>query len=128
MTWLLVAVGAAVGAPARYLVNRLVHDFVASARPLGFPWGTLAVNLMGSALLGWVLGAAQLDAMGPLWVALLGAGFAGGFTTFSTFAWESDSLVDEGAGAFAVFYVMASVGGCVVVAGLTWWAATSVGS
>jgi fluoride exporter len=128
MTWLLVAVGAAVGAPARYLVNRLVHDFVVSTRPLGFPWGTLAVNLLGSALLGWVLGAEQLGTLGPLWVALLGGGFAGGFTTFSTFAWESDSLVDEGAGALAVAYVTASVVGCLVVASLTWWAATSVAS
>jgi len=126
MTWLAVALGAAVGAPLRYLVNRVVHDHVVSTRPLGFPWATLTVNLLGSALLGWVMAAAGHGVLGAVWVALLGAGFAGGFTTFSTFSWETDSLVDEGARGLAVTNVVASVVGCVVVAGLTWWVTANV--
>jgi CrcB protein len=126
MTWLLVGAGAAVGAPARYLVNRATHDVFVSRRQLGFPIGTLAANLAGSALLGWVLAAAQTGSLSRSAVALLGTGFCGAFTTYSTFAWETDSLVDEGARGLATLYVVASVIGCVSLAALTWWATTTV--
>jgi fluoride exporter len=77
MTALLVALGAAVGAPLRYLTGRALD-----AR---FPWGTLTVNLLGSALLGALVGAA-VDGHA---LALLGTGFCGGLTTYSTFAVQS---------------------------------------
>ena len=72
MTALLVALGAAVGAPLRYLVDRFVqrrHDSV-------FPWGTLAVNVAGSFLLGLL--AASING---IWLTFLGTGFCGGLTT-----------------------------------------------
>jgi CrcB protein len=128
MTWLLVAVGASVGAPARYLVNRGLHDLLVSRRALGFPWGTLVVNLVGSALLGWVLAAAQEGSLSRTGVALLGTGFCGAFTTFSTFSWETDSLVDEGANWLAATYVVVSVVGCVSAAALTWWVTVTFSS
>jgi CrcB protein len=128
MTWLLIAAGAAAGAPARYLVNRGMHDLFVSRRPLGFPWGTLAANVAGSALLGWVLAAGQEGSLSRTGVALLGTGFCGAFTTFSTFSWETDSLVDEGAPLLATIYVTASVIGCVAVAALSWWATVTFSS
>ena len=84
---LLVALGAAVGAPLRFLTVHLVHTRL---RGTGVA-GTLVVNVLGSAVLGALLGAA----VGPAWVALLGIGFCGAYTTFSTFALELwDALRD----------------------------------
>ena len=77
MTALLVALGAAVGAPLRYLVGHLLDGRI--------HWGTLAVNLVGSALLGGLVGAA----VDGHWLALLGTGFCGGLTTYSAFAVQS---------------------------------------
>ena len=87
MTWLLVAVGGAVGAACRFLV-----DLAVTAR-LGdrLPWGTLAVNLTGSAAFGLLAG---LSAPGAV-VALVGAGFCGAFTTASALAWETVALAEQ---------------------------------
>ena len=77
---LAVAAGAAVGAPARYLLDRAV-----SAR-LGrrLPWGILAVNLLGCAAAGLLVGLTRDD----LLTTLVGVGFLGSFTTASTLAWD----------------------------------------
>lgn len=89
MTVLLVFVGGAVGAPSRYLLDRLIQ----ARHGLRFPIGTLAVNTLGCLLLGAIAGVAGA----PTWaVALLGTGFCGGFTTFSTFAVESVELATQG--------------------------------
>jgi fluoride exporter len=100
VTVLLVALGAAVGAPLRYLVDRFVqtrHDSV-------FPWGTLTVNVAGSFLLGLLAGAVR----GP-WLALLGTGFCGALTTYSTFGYETVRLVQERARLYAALNVVVSV-------------------
>lgn len=98
---LLVVLGAAVGAPLRYLADRAVqarHDTV-------FPWGTLTVNVAGSALLGFL---AALPAQG--WaMALAGTGFCGALTTYSTLGYETVRLVEEGARFHAVANAVASV-------------------
>lgn len=92
MTLLLVLVGGAVGAPLRYLTDLVVqsrHDSV-------YPWGTFTVNIVGSALLGFVVGATSTSAL-PSWaLALVGTGFCGSLTTFSTFGFETVRLVEEG--------------------------------
>ncbi|MBO4270072.1 fluoride efflux transporter CrcB [Microbispora triticiradicis] len=93
MTLLLVFLGGVVGAPARYLADRLVqrlHDSV-------FPWGTLAVNVSGSLVLGVLLGARDDLGLPAAMVTLLGTGFCGAFTTFSTFGFETVRLLEEGA-------------------------------
>ncbi|MCU1688266.1 MAG: crcB, partial [Jatrophihabitantaceae bacterium] len=89
MTVLLVFAGGAVGAPSRYLLDRAIQ----SRHGWRFPIGTLAVNVLGCLL----LGAIAESAGAPAWVvALLGTGFCGGFTTFSTFAVESVELAAQG--------------------------------
>jgi CrcB protein len=73
VTWLLVALGAAVGAPLRYVAGHLLDDRL--------PWGTMLVNWVGTFLLGWFSG---LGLSGDA-IALLGTGFCGALTTYSSF-------------------------------------------
>lgn len=105
MNWLLVIVGGAVGAPLRYLTDRAVqvrHDSL-------FPWGTFAVNAVGSLLLGLLTGAAVSGVAGPGAVALLGTGLCGALTTYSTFSYETLRLAERGRGFLAVANVAASL-------------------
>jgi fluoride exporter len=88
MTIVLVALGAAVGAPLRYLTDRLVQSRHESA----FPWGTLTVNLIGSLLLGFLTGLPAAPAVS----ALLGTGLCGALTTYSTFSYETLQLARDG--------------------------------
>lgn len=107
MTILLVIVGAAVGAPLRYLTDRAVqsrHDSV-------FPWGTLAVNLAGSFLLGLLAAGATAHGVPGSVLALLGTGLCGALTTYSTFAYETVRLVADRARFYAVANLAASIGG-----------------
>lgn len=88
-----VGAGGLVGAPARYLVDQLVL-----ARGDGlFPWGTWTVNVTGSFVLGLVTGLAMYHGLGAVASNLVGTGFCGAYTTFSTFSWETMQLVEEGA-------------------------------
>jgi CrcB protein len=103
MTLLMVALGAAVGAPARYLTDRAVQSRHESV----MPWGTLSVNVIGSLILGVLTGAGA--AVSPGAVALLGTGFCGALTTYSTFGFETWRLIEEERYGAAVANVMASV-------------------
>lgn len=101
MTPLLVFLGAAVGAPLRYLTDRAVqsrHDTL-------FPWGTLTVNIAGALLLGLITGAALPEGMS----ALLGVGFCGALTTYSTFSYETLRLAEQEAYLYAIANVVVSV-------------------
>ncbi len=101
MTPLLVVAGALVGAPLRLLVTRL------AARGGRDPArGTLTVNVAGSALLGLVLGAAATP---PAVVALVGTGFCGTLTTFSTFGADVVRMVEQRRLARGLAYVLATV-------------------
>jgi CrcB protein len=104
MTVLLVAVGAAVGAPLRYLVDRALNGRHGSR----LPWGTLAVNVAGSFLLG-MLAAGSLRTPAPV-MAAVGTGFCGTLTTYSTFGYETVRLWHERAGRYAVgWYAVGNV-------------------
>jgi fluoride exporter len=101
MTWLMVVLGAAIGAPLRYLTDRAVQGRHSSA----FPWGTLIVNVGGSLVLGSVVALP----VGPLLTALVGTGFCGALTTYSTFGYETMRLAREGARWHALANVVISV-------------------
>ena len=109
----LLAVGGGVGANARYWLGKLAAG--AQSRVLGaveFPWGTFVINVSGSFVLGLVA-AAYLDHPDPArrtWYLLLGTGFCGGFTTFSTFSYETLRLMQDGRPWAAAGYVLGSVG------------------
>ncbi len=104
MTWLLVAAGAAVGAPLRYLTDRAVQ-----ARHAGvFPWGTFVVNVTGCFILGCVAGAGYAAASHDV-VLLIGTGFCGALTTYSTFSYETLRLAQDGPRWFAPLNVLASI-------------------
>lgn len=104
-TFLLVLAGGAIGAPLRYLTDRVIersHDQV-------FPWGTLTVNVAGSLVLGAMYGLATADLL-PAWVAtLVGIGFCGALTTFSTFSYETLRLLEEGSPLEAALNVVVSL-------------------
>ncbi|MER5496531.1 MULTISPECIES: fluoride efflux transporter CrcB [unclassified Streptomyces] len=105
MNWLLVIIGASVGAPLRYLTDRAVqsrHDTV-------FPWGTFAVNVSGSLILGLLTGAVVAGAASSHVQLLIGTGLCGALTTYSTFSYETVRLVEDGARFYAVANVLASV-------------------
>ncbi len=102
MQVLLVALGGALGSVARYGVG------VGAARWLGldFPWGTLGVNVLGSFAIGVL--AARTHPDQESWRLLIGVGFLGGFTTFSTFSLESVRLMQQ-AFPLAASYILASL-------------------
>jgi fluoride exporter len=103
----LVMLGGALGAGARYLTS------LAAAAMWGatFPWGTLAANLIGGFLMGLLIGG-PLSAQ-PHWVAFLGIGVLGGFTTFSSFSLETLRMLERGAWVEAGLYIGASVIGAI---------------
>jgi fluoride exporter len=102
---LLVLIGGAVGAPLRYLTDQAVqtrHDTV-------FPWGTFTVNIVGSAVLGLVTGAFLATAAPHSVQLLVGVGFCGALTTYSTFSYETLRLYEDGASFYALANVIISV-------------------
>lgn len=101
MTAMLVVLGGMVGAPTRYLLDRAAARRFASV----FPLGTLMVNVIGSALLGALIGAGANHWL----LATAGTGFCGALTTFSTFGYETVRLAEEGAYSYAVANVVIGV-------------------
>ena len=97
---LLVILGAAVGAPLRYATDKVVQ----ARHDTGFPWGTFTVNVVGSFVLGVVVAGAS-----PAVVALVGTGFCGALTTYSTFGYETVRLLEDRVRAYAVLNVAASI-------------------
>ena len=111
---LLVALGAAVGTPMRYWTDRIVrshHDTV-------YPWGTLAVNLLASLVLGG-LGGASTHVSAEM-ATLIGTGFCGTLSTYSTFSYENQQLLIDGARFYAAVNVALSVLAGLGAAALGW--------
>ena len=100
----LVGLGGAVGAVLRYLVGEWMSD--------GFPWGTLAVNLAGSLLLGILVGMSLSAEMGLL----LGTGIMGAFTTMSAYSVDLIELFENSEYGPALSYLLVTVVGCPLLA------------
>lgn len=102
---LAVVLGGGVGSLARYLISFFLSGLPAAAV---FPWPTFGINALGSFLLGlfvvWFRNHPQ-----PVWYLLLGTGFCGGFTTFSTFSIETLGLIEKDRMGLALAYVSGSV-------------------
>ncbi len=106
MLWY-IAVGSAIGGVSRYLVGGLVQRLAAGT----FPAGTLLINITGSFLLGAILRyGIDTPTLTPELRALLTVGFCGGYTTFSTFSYETIALMEDGEWSRAALYVGLSVG------------------
>jgi CrcB protein len=116
VTVILVLVGGAVGAPLRYLTDLLVqarHDSV-------LPWGTLTVNVVGSLIVGVIAGSVT-HAGAPVWLlTLVGTGFCGALTTFSTFGFETVRLIEDGSWLEALVNVVASVAAGMLAVSVGW--------
>lgn len=104
MTALLVALGAAVGAPLRYVLAVRLDGRL--------PWGTLAVNVAGSFALGVLSTLSLSESLSEGGLALLGVGFCGGFTTYSAFAVQTHALGLRRGAAYAAATIVLSLGAC----------------
>jgi CrcB protein len=102
---LVIALGGALGAVGRYALGGWVHGWAGSE----FPWGTLVVNVLGSLFLGVAVRLLEGMAADPSWRAFLAIGLAGGFTTFSTFGYESLTMLQTGRTGPAFGYMAASM-------------------
>ena len=100
----LVFIGGGVGSVARYLLGKVLNNPTD-----GIPFGTFLANILGSLLIGFILGlAVENDALTENHTLLLATGFAGGFTTFSTFAYENHVLLKSGDFMNFAIYTIAS--------------------
>lgn len=107
---LLVMAGGAIGAGARHLTGRALTVALGT----DWPWGTTAVNLVGGLAMGVLAGTlARAGQGGEAWRLLLGVGVLGGFTTFSAFALDTALMIERGALATALAYVLVSVVGSI---------------
>ena len=102
---LVVGVAGAAGAIARYLCDGAVQDRTAGL----FPFGTLAVNVAGSLILGLLAGYTLSHTDGRTARTVLGTGFCGALTTWSTASWETVRLAEEGATTTAVTFTLANL-------------------
>jgi CrcB protein len=111
----LVMVGGATGSALRYLTGSALLRL---AGP-GYPWGTLAVNIVGGFAMGLLAGTlARFGQGGDHWRLLLGVGVMGGFTTFSAFSLETYLMLERGETLAAFGYITVSVIGAVGALGL----------
>lgn len=103
---LLVGVGGGLGSIARYLCQKWFNENY----PHPFPWGTFTVNLAGCFLIGIIYAASEKSTVvSPQARLFLITGFCGGFTTFSTFAFENMNLIRSGDSIYFLIYTIASV-------------------
>ncbi|MGH7448053.1 MAG: fluoride efflux transporter CrcB [Longimicrobiales bacterium] len=105
MLALAIFVGAGLGGVARYTVG----GWVQGATGAGFPWGTLVVNVTGSVLLAFSYAFMEGTGAPAVWRAFLGIGILGGYTTFSSFGYETIRLLQDGQWIRAGVYILASV-------------------
>ena len=103
---LFVFIGGGAGSALRYLVGKIFNNSTQ-----GFPWGTFSVNIIGSLLIGVLMGIAlKNSSLSENQTLLLVTGFCGGFTTFSAFAYENQVFLKEGDLTSFFIYTLGSIG------------------
>lgn len=102
----IIAIGGAIGSVLRYLISFRIQEWAG----ISFPWGILVVNVIGCLLIGF-LGSLLADRIefSALWRGGLLIGFLGGFTTFSSFTWDSINLIENGQYLSASIYIVLSL-------------------
>jgi CrcB protein len=114
MNFVLVFLGGGIGATARYWLQGAVYRITGA----GFPYGTLAVNILGSLLIGLLMSFFdERFVVNPSLRIFLAIGILGGFTTFSSFSYETMALLRDGSYAFGLWNIASSI---VVCLGATW--------
>jgi CrcB protein len=114
MNYLFVFIGGGIGAAARYGLQGIVYRYASPA----FPYGTLAVNLLGSLAIGFLMAFfEERFIINPALRVFLTIGILGGFTTFSSFSYETIALLRDGSYGLGLLNVAASVGTCLLA---TW--------
>jgi CrcB protein len=110
-----VCLGGAAGTAARYWLGGWIPQVLGSS----FPWGTLLINGLGSCLIGGVMQVGMnTELLSPTLRVALAVGVLGGFTTYSTFSFETLRLLQEGSWGAALLYVAATVLGCLLACAL----------
>lgn len=114
MNFILVFLGGGIGASARYWMQGAVHRMAGA----GFPYGTLAVNVLGSLLIGILMSLfEERFVVNPSLRVFLTIGILGGFTTFSSFSYETMALLRDGSFALGLSNISSSI---VLCLGATW--------
>lgn len=97
-----VIIGGALGALSRYGISLVLP----ASGGMRFPWNTFTANLVGCLLIGIVMGVVLNNSIGKQYLPLIVIGFLGGFTTFSSFGWETIQLFQNKQTLLAVYYVL----------------------
>jgi len=104
--YLLIAMGGALGSIARYWIGSVVTNRLGTR----FPWGTLIINMTACALIGFILTfLGKRAGLGAGWRYLVPVGFVGAYSTFSTYEWETLSLLRAGGYPMAALYAVGSL-------------------
>lgn len=120
MIWL-AGIGGIAGAIMRYTLGRYIMDKAGSESTNPFPLGTWVINISGSLMLGVLFGLSKAELLSSVWWAVLGTGFCGAYTTFSTFGYETMQLITANKVRKACMYVISSVTFGLIAAWLGIW-------
>lgn len=111
---LLVGMGGMLGSVLRYLASVWI-------KPTGFPAATLSVNILGSLLIGLIMGWAAKQPQQEFWRLLLATGICGGFTTFSAFAWENLQMLQQQRYLYFCIYAFGTLILSLIAVALGYW-------
>lgn len=116
------AVAGGLGAAARLLLDGIIRSHTRGTTP----WGTITINLTGSLLLGLVAGLASSQILPETWHLIIGSGFLGGYTTFSTASFETVRLVQERKWTIGALNGLGTLVGATALAGFGLWIGTLI--